>query len=96
MRAARCRRRTGVCSDNSHVLGVVSQQRAILFGITTFFIAVAYAPLIHAQEFDSRSIATYTAEQAAQGKALSEMKRAAPAATGRRSAAANSRARSTG
>ena len=46
------------------------KQRRILLGITTFLIAVAYAPSIHAQEFNSRSIATYTAEQAERGKAV--------------------------
>jgi mono/diheme cytochrome c family protein len=39
-------------------------------GIAAFLITLGYLPAADAQEFNSRTIATYTAAQAEQGKAL--------------------------
>ena len=45
-------------------------QRGIFLGIAAFLIAVALVPSIRAQEFSGGAIATYTATQAEQGKAI--------------------------
>ena len=51
-------------------LGKARLAFGFMAGIAAFLIPCGYLPTASAQEFNSRSIATYTAEQAAQGKAV--------------------------
>jgi alcohol dehydrogenase (cytochrome c) len=52
------------------ILGKPRLAFGFMAGIAAFLVALGYLPPANAQEFNSRSIATYTAAQADQGKAL--------------------------